>query len=93
LLRAIDAKHDSQRERPLTALRRLGIVRLDHAFERCPRYHRCHLGKEHITLRALLLAAKSTKVAPVALANKIARMAWAIDEQRRALQEPAALAQ
>jgi hypothetical protein len=93
LLRAIDAKHDSQRERPLTALRRLGIVRLDHALERRPRHHSCHLGKEHIALRALLLAAKSTKVAPVALANKIARMAWAIDEQRRALQEPAALAQ
>ena len=33
-------------------------MRLDHAFERGPRHHRCHLGKEHVTLRALLLRRK-----------------------------------
>ena len=59
LLQAIDAQHDSQRERPPTALRaRLGIVRLDHALERGPRHHRSHLGQEHVTLRALLLRRK-----------------------------------
>jgi transposase len=49
------------------------------------RYAKIH-GTEHRPGLAGLLARRPTKVAAIALANKIARMAWANDGQWRALQ-------
>jgi transposase len=49
------------------------------------RYAKIH-GTKHRPWLAALLARRPTKVAAIALANKIARMAWAHDGQGRALQ-------
>jgi len=49
------------------------------------RYAKIH-GTGHRPWLTALLARKPTKVAAIALANKIARMAWAMDGQGRAVQ-------
>ena len=49
------------------------------------RYAKIH-GTKHRPWLTALLARRPTKVAAIALANKIARMAWAMMVQRRALQ-------
>jgi transposase len=55
------------------------------------RYAKIHGTKQRPWLRALL-ARRPTKVAAVALANKIARMAWALMSKGERYREPAALA-
>src|SRR6187551_3861338 len=56
LLQAINPQHHPQWKWPPPAIRTsLGIMGLDHSFERYPRNHSSHLSQEHITLRALLL--------------------------------------
>jgi transposase len=55
------------------------------------RYARIH-GTKHRPWLAALLARRPTKVAAIALANKIARIAWAIMTKGERYQEPAALA-
>ena len=55
------------------------------------RYAKIH-GTGHRPWLTTLLARRSTKVATVALANKIARMAWAMMARGQRYREPAALA-
>jgi transposase len=55
------------------------------------RYAKIH-GTRHRPWLTALLARRPTKVAAIALANKIARMAWAIMARGERYQEPAALA-
>jgi transposase len=55
------------------------------------RYAKLH-GAEHRPWLAALLARRPTKVAAIALANKIARMAWAMMSKGDRYMEPVALA-
>ena len=55
------------------------------------RYAKVH-GSKHRPWLAALLARRPTKVAAIALANKIARMAWAMMARGERYKEPAALA-
>ena len=55
------------------------------------RYAKIH-GTKHRPWLTALLARRPTKVAAIALANKIARMAWAIMAKGKRYREPAALA-
>ena len=55
------------------------------------RYARIH-GTRHRPWLTALLARRPTKVAAIALANKIARMAWAMMAKGERYKEPAALA-
>ena len=55
------------------------------------RYAKIH-GTDHRPWLTRLLARRPTKVAAIALANKLARMAWAMMARNERLQEPAALA-
>jgi transposase len=55
------------------------------------RYAKIH-GTQHRPWLTALLARKPTKVAAIALANKIARMAWAMMARGERYKEPAALA-
>jgi transposase len=55
------------------------------------RYAKIH-GTKHRPWLAALLARRPTKVAPIALANKIARMAWAMMAKGERYKEPIALA-
>ena len=49
-------------------------------------------GTEHRPWLTALLARRPTKVAAIALANKLARMAWAVMAKGECYKEPAALA-
>jgi transposase len=49
-------------------------------------------GAKHRPWLTALLTRRPTKVAAIALANKIARMAWAMMAMRERYKEPAALA-
>jgi transposase len=55
------------------------------------RYAKIH-GTQHRPWLAALLARRPTKVAAIALANKIARMAWALMVKGEPYRQPAALA-
>src|SRR6187431_3434223 len=55
------------------------------------RYAKIH-GTQHRPWLTALLARKPTKVAAIALANKIARMAWALMAKGERYREPVALA-
>ena len=55
------------------------------------RYAKVH-GSKHRPWLAALLARKPTKVAAIALANKIARMAWAMMAKGERYRQPVALA-
>ena len=55
------------------------------------RYAKIH-GTKHRPWLTALLARRPTKVAAIALANKIARMAWAMMAKGERYKEPAALA-
>jgi transposase len=55
------------------------------------RYAKIH-GTEHRPWLTALLARRPTKVAAIALANKLARMAWAVMAKGERYKEPAALA-
>jgi transposase len=55
------------------------------------RYAKIH-GTGHRLWLAGLLARRPTKVAAIALANKLARMAWAMIVRNERYREPAALA-
>ncbi len=55
------------------------------------RYAKLH-GTDHRPWLTRLLARRPTKVAAIALANKLARMAWAMMARNECYQEPAALA-
>ena len=55
------------------------------------RYAKIH-GTRHRPWLTALLARRPTKVAAIALANKIARMAWAVMAKGERYKEPAALA-
>ena len=54
------------------------------------RYAKIH-GTEHRPWLTALLARRPTKVAAIALANKLARMAWAMMARNERYKEPAAL--
>ena len=54
------------------------------------RYAKIH-GTKHRPWLTALLARRPTKVAAIALANKIARMAWAMMAKGERYKEPAAL--
>ena len=54
------------------------------------RYAKIH-GTQHRPWLTALLARKPTKVAAIALANKIARMAWALMAKGEHYREPVAL--
>ncbi|MHC4049870.1 transposase [Bradyrhizobium sp. 25ACV] len=54
------------------------------------RYAKIH-GTDHRPWLTRLLAGRPTKVAAIALANKLARMAWAMMARNERYQEPAAL--
>jgi transposase len=54
------------------------------------RYAKIH-GTRHRPWFTALLARRPTKVAPIALANKLARMAWAMMARNEHYKEPAAL--
>jgi len=55
------------------------------------RYAKIH-GTQHRPWLTALLARRPTKVAAIALANKLARMAWAMMARNERYKEPAALA-
>ena len=55
------------------------------------RYAKIH-GTQHRPWLAALLARRPTKIAAIALASKIARMAWAMMVKGEQYKEPAALA-
>ena len=55
------------------------------------RYAKIH-GTKHRPWLAALLARRPTKVAAIALANKLARMAWVMMAKGESYREPAALA-
>jgi transposase len=55
------------------------------------RYAKIH-GTKHRPGLTALLGRRPTKVAAIALANKLARMAWAMMAKEERYQEPAALA-
>ena len=55
------------------------------------RYAKIH-GSKHRPWLAALLARKPTKVAAIALANKMARMAWAMMAKGERYRQPVALA-
>ena len=55
------------------------------------RYAKIH-GSQHRPWLTALLARRPTKVAAIALANKIARMAWAMMARGERYREPVALA-
>jgi transposase len=55
------------------------------------RYAKIH-GTKHRPWLAALLARRPTKVAAIALANKLARMAWAMMAKGECYEEPVALA-
>jgi transposase len=55
------------------------------------RYAKIH-GTKHRPWLTALLARRPTKVAAIALANKIARMAWAMMARSERYREPVALA-
>ena len=55
------------------------------------RYAKIH-GTQHRPWLTALLARRPTKVAAIALANKLARMAWAMMAKNESYREPAALA-
>ena len=55
------------------------------------RYAKIH-GTKHRPWLTSLLARRSTKVAAIALANKLARMAWAMMAKGESYREPVALA-
>jgi transposase len=55
------------------------------------RYAKIH-GTRHRPWLTALLARRQTKIAAIALANKIARMAWAMMAKGERYKEPAALA-
>ncbi|WP_247457039.1 hypothetical protein [Bradyrhizobium sp. 166] len=55
------------------------------------RYAKSH-GSDHRPWLTRLLPRRPTKVAAIALANKLARMAWAMMARNERFQEPAALA-
>ena len=55
------------------------------------RYAKIH-GSKHRPWLAALLARKPTKVAAIALANKMARMAWAMMAKGERYKQPVALA-
>jgi transposase len=55
------------------------------------RYAKIH-GTKHRPWLAALLARRPTKVAAIALANKLARMAWAMMAKGERYKQPAALA-
>ena len=55
------------------------------------RYAKIH-GTKHRPWLTALLARRPTKVAAIALANKIARMAWAVMAKNERYKEPVALA-
>ena len=55
------------------------------------RYAKIH-GSQHRPWLTALLARKPTKVAAIALANKLARMAWAMMARGERYREPVALA-
>jgi transposase len=54
------------------------------------RYAKIH-GTDHRPWLTRLLARRPTKVAAIALANKLARMAWAMMARNESYKEPAAL--
>ncbi len=54
------------------------------------RYAKIH-GTDHRPWLTALLARRPTKVAAIALANKIARMAWAMMARAKAIENPSRL--
>jgi transposase len=56
------------------------------------RYAKIHGNTKHRPWLTALLARRPTKVAAIALANKMARMAWAMTTRGERYKEPVALA-